>query len=253
MFCSLGWLKCVCPTLATIARIIQLNRINNNCSWEHPCSHPFLFFSDHPSAQWQALKYLQPQDQFTDSLHLALGTRPSGHVLFVIHISKSNREVGVTAQVRIWPRIWMSSENQKHQSDLIKLQRMRRKKLGQVKNHVWIKTRLINFWFKSSSKPSVCLVWWYNIKVQYLSTYDFEFTQGHRGNNAWFIGAESRSTQKLRKIIYSLLKSSEILVKILVKNVSWAQKGRTSHHSENTHRRMLDEERGITEIYNRSD
>lgn len=33
----------------------------------------------------------------------------------------------------------MSSENQKHQSDLIKLQRMRRKKLGQVKNHVWIK------------------------------------------------------------------------------------------------------------------
>lgn len=115
------------------------------------------------------------------------------------------------------------------------------------------KTRLINFWFKSSSKPSVCLVWWYNIKVQYLSTYDFEFTQGHRGNNAWFIGAESRSTQKLRKIIYSLLKSSEILVKILVKNDSWAQKGRTSHHSENTHRRMLDEERGITEIYNRSD
>lgn len=74
------------------------------------------------------------------------------------------------------------------------------------------KKRLINFWFKSSSKPSVCLVWWYNIKVQYLSMCDFALTQGHRGNNAWFIGADSRSTQKLRKKIYSLLKSSKILM-----------------------------------------
>lgn len=53
---------------------------------------------------------------------------------------------------------------------------------------------------------------------------------------------------EIEKKNYSLLKSSEILVKILVKNVSWAQEGRTSHHSENTHRRMLDEERGITDI-----
>ncbi len=58
----------------------SLDRKSLRCSRDELHLNLFLLFGNRPSALWQALKYLQPEDQFTNRFHLALRRSHSGHL-----------------------------------------------------------------------------------------------------------------------------------------------------------------------------
>lgn len=115
-----------------------------------------LLFGDHPSALWQALKYLQPQDQFANRVHLALLSSHSGHLPLSSIFQKGVH--GATEASSLWPRIWMGRES--HIWDT-KLMRWWKRRSFKTRNRlVNVRSRCIyHLWLR--------LTWWWIFKVQY--------------------------------------------------------------------------------------